>query len=142
MRKGSLLFRLAISTSLAVLLGSGIVALQRPTAQARWITAWGTSQQGLGMNEVTNATVRMIARVTISGESVRIRMDNTLGTAPLSIGKAYVGQRIQGATLAAGSNRQVVFFNKGASVMVRPAAVITSDPVPMIVLAQRDLAVS
>ena len=43
----------------------------------------------------------MIARVTISGDAVRIRLDNTFGTAPLSIGKAYVGQRIQGAALAA-----------------------------------------
>jgi lysophospholipase L1-like esterase len=141
MRKGPLLFKLAISAGLAVLLGSGIVALQRPTTPAGWITAWGTSQQGLGMNEVTNATVRVIARVTISGESVRIRLDNTFGTAPLSIGKAYVGQRIQGATLAAGSNRQV-FFNKSASVRVPASGSVTSDPVPMIVLAQQDLAVS
>ena len=61
------------------------------------------------MNAVTNTTVRMIARVTIAGDAVRIRLDNTFGTAPLSIGKAYVGQRIQGAALAPGSNRQVSF---------------------------------
>ena len=32
---------------------------------------------------LSNATVRMIARVTIAGEAVRIRLDNTFGTAPL-----------------------------------------------------------
>lgn len=73
-----------------------------------------TSQQTLGATAVSNATVRMIARVTIPGDAVRIRLDNAFGTVPLVIGKAYIGQRIQGAVLATGSNRPVV-FNKSAS---------------------------
>ena len=137
----SLLFRVAIVAGLAVVFGSGMVALQQPPASAKWITAWGTSQNGLGMSSVTNATVRMIARVTLSGEAVRIRLDNTFGTSALAIGKAYVGVRIQGATLAADSNRQL-FFSKSASVMIPPAGSVESDPVPMKVLAQQDLAVS
>jgi lysophospholipase L1-like esterase len=130
-----------ISAGVVLLLGSGTFALQGPTTSARWITAWGTSQQGLGTNAVTNATVRMIARVTISGESVRIRLDNTFGSVPLSIGKAYVGQRIQGAAVAPGSNRQVS-FNKSASVIIPAGGSVTSDPVRMSVLGQQDLAVS
>jgi lysophospholipase L1-like esterase len=123
------------------LLQSGTPAGQQPPAAGRWITAWGTSQQGLGQNGVTNTTVRMIARVTVSGEAVRIRLDNTFGTAPLTVGKAYVGERIQGAALAAGSNRQVL-FNDSARVIVPPRGSVTSDPVAMRVLAQQDLAVT
>ena len=93
------------------------------------------------MNAVSNTTVRMIARVTISGDAVRIRLDNTFGGAPLSIGKAYVGQRIQGAALAPGSNRQVS-FNKSAHVILPAGGSVTSDPVRINVLAQQDLAVS
>jgi lysophospholipase L1-like esterase len=117
------------------------VALQQPARSARWVTAWSTSQQTLGTTAISNATVRMIARVTIPGEAVRIRFDNAFGTAPLVIGKVYVGQRIQGATLAAGSNRQVV-FNKSASTTIPAGGTVTSDPVPMNVLAQQDLAVT
>jgi lysophospholipase L1-like esterase len=141
MTRTSLLFKVAIVAGLALVFGSGILALQQPPTSAKWITAWGTSQNGLGMTSVTNATVRMIARVTISGEAVRIRLDNTFGTSPLAIGKAYVGVRIQGAALADDSNRQV-FFNKSASVTVPPAGSVESDPVPMKVLARQDLAVS
>jgi lysophospholipase L1-like esterase len=72
---------------------------------------------------------------------VRVRLDNAYGTSPLSIGKAYVGQRIQGAALAANSNRQV-FFNKSAHVTVPAGGSVTSDPVPLRVMAQQDLAVS
>src|SRR5207249_746434 len=49
-----------------------------------WVTVWGASQQGLGEAKITNATVRMIARVTIPGDSIRIRLDNTFGTAPFT----------------------------------------------------------
>jgi lysophospholipase L1-like esterase len=79
--------------------------------------------------------------VTIAGEAVRIRLDNTFGTIPLAIGKAYVGQRIQGAALAAGSNRQVS-FSGAAKVIIPPGGSVESDPVPMTVLARQDLAVS
>ena len=126
---------------LAVFLDSGTAARQQPPAPERWITAWGTSQNGLGMNTVTNTTVRMIARVTVSGEAMRIRLDNTFGTTPLVVGRAYVGQRIQGAALATGSNRQV-FFNGSARALVLAGGTVTSDPVQMKVMAQQDLAVT
>ena len=93
------------------------------------------------MEAVSNTTVRMIARVTISGQAVRIRLDNTFGTSPLVIGKAYVGQRIQGAAVAPGSNRPIS-FNNSAGVTIPAGGSVTSDPVRMKVMAQQDLAVS
>jgi lysophospholipase L1-like esterase len=118
---------------------SGAAAQQRPSD--RWITAWGTSQQGLGTTAVSNATVRMIARVTIGGDAVRIRLDNAYGTTPLTIGAAFVGHRVQGAALAAGSNRPVR-FNQAKGVTIPAGGSVQSDPVAMKVLAQDDLAVS
>src|SRR5918994_950215 len=141
MKHAALSPTIALIAVLAVLMASGIAAQQQPPAAFRWITAWGTSQQGLGANAVTNTTVRMIARVTVGGDAVRIRLDNTFGTAPLTVGRAHVGQRIQGAALAAGSNRPV-FFNAAARVIVPPRGSVTSDPVPMHVLAHQDLAVT
>jgi lysophospholipase L1-like esterase len=122
------------------LLGTGIAASQQPTSE-RWITAWGTSQQNLASTTMTNSTVRMIARTTIAGEAVRVRLDNTFSTTPLAIGKAYVGTPIRGAALAAGSNRQL-FFNGAADVRIPPGGTVVSDRVPMLVLARQDLAVS
>jgi lysophospholipase L1-like esterase len=138
------LLKMATVAGVLLLTVSGMRAFQQPpapTPSARWITAWSTSQQTLGTTVVTNATVRMIARVTIPGEAVRIRLDNTFGTSALAIGRAYVGQRIQGAALATGSNRQIV-FNKSASTTVPAGGTVTSDPIPMSVLGQQDLAVS
>jgi len=130
-----------VVAGLALLLDSGTAAQQPPPASERWVTAWGTSQSGLGTDAMSNTTVRMMARVTVSGQAVRIRVDNTFGTSPLVIGKAYVGYRIQGAAVAPGSNRPVS-FNKSAGVTIPAGRSVTSDPVPMNVLAQQDLAVS
>ncbi len=111
------------------------------TEGTRWVTAWATSQQGLGTTRITNATVRMIARVTAGGESVRVRLDNTFGTDPLVIGAAYVGPVMRGAALTPGSNR-TVRFGGSPSVTVAPGGTVESDPVPMRVIARQDLAVS
>jgi lysophospholipase L1-like esterase len=131
----------AIGVAIAALLLWSSTAGARQQPADRWITAWGTSQNGLGMTTISNATVRMIARVTIPGTAIRIRLDNTYGTSPLTIGSAYVGQRIQGAALAAGSNRQV-FFNRAHTVTIPAGGSLISDPVAMKVLAHTDLAVS
>ena len=117
-------------------------ARARPaTKNGTWVTGWGTSQQALGDTQITNATVRMIARITIPGDSVRIRLDNTFGTEPVAIGHAYIGHRVQGAALAAGSNRPLT-FNGSSEVAVPPGGSTWSDPVRLSVLAQQDLAVS
>jgi lysophospholipase L1-like esterase len=138
MPRVSALLTTATVAGLVVLLGSGSVALQETP---HWITAWGTSHQTLGTAALTNATVRMIARVTIPGDAVRIRLDNTFGTDPLVIGNTYVGARIQGARLATGSNLQV-FFDGSPGVTIPPGGSVTSDSVPMRVLAFQDLGVS
>ena len=127
--------------ALALFFEGGLTAQQPTTGTDRWVTAWGTSQNGAGTNMVSDTTVRMIARVTIAGQAVRIRLENTFGGAPLSIGAAYIGERIQGAAVAPGSNRRIT-FNKSASVIVPTGGSVTSDPVRMNVLAQQDLAVS
>ena len=137
----SLLCRVGLVAVLALFLASGTTAQQPTPASERWVTAWGTSQNALGTNGVSNTTVRMIARVTIAGQAVRIRLDNTFGTSPLSIGAAFIGERIQGAAVAPGSNRRIT-FNKSTRVTVPAGGSVTSDLVRMSVLAQQDLAVS
>src|ERR1700732_3143888 len=62
-----------------------------------WTTAWGTSQQVLGQTRVSNATLRLIARVTAPDDAIRLRFDNTFGTAPVTFGKVSAGPR-QSAT--------------------------------------------
>src|ERR1700736_3395556 len=110
-------------------------------ANPAWVTAWATSQQGLGPTKISNATIRMIARVTVPGDGVRVRLDNTFGTAPVTFGKATIGLRARGPAVAVGLVKPVTFGGKD-SVSVAPAATVESDPVALHVEALQDVAVS
>src|SRR3989449_6389596 len=101
-----------------------------------WVTAWGASQQGLGEAKITNATVRMIARVTIPGDSIRIRLENTFGTAPVTFGSVTVAPRIQGPAVAAGLNKPVAFSGK-TSITIPAGGSVRSDPLTLHVDAQQ-----
>ena len=133
--------RLSVAAGLALLFATGLAALERQTPAPRWITAWATSQQGLGQDGVTDATVRLIARVTAGGDSVRVRLDNAYGTEPLQIGSAYIGQRQRGPALLSGSNTQARFAG-ATSVTIPAGGSVRSDPIQMTVVARQDLAVS
>src|SRR5262245_58992590 len=113
----------------------------QPTPAGRWRTAWATSQQTVGMSPIANTTLRLIARVTIGGDAVRIRLDNTYGKSPLTIGAASIGLRARGATITAGSS-QPVRFGGAATVTIPPGGTVRSDPMPLKVIPRQDLAVS
>jgi lysophospholipase L1-like esterase len=135
---GALIATLAVGAS-AWLLASSLRA--QSTSSPRWVTSWATSQQVRAEATVSNGTVRMIARTTIGGTRVRVRLDNTFGGEPLVIGRAFVGHRLRGALVAPGSNTAVLFNGK-PDVTVAPGGTVTSDAVPLRVLARQDLAVS
>src|SRR5271163_2881255 len=109
-----------------------------------WITAWGTSQQALGQARVSNATLRLIARVTAPGDAIRLRFDNSFGTAPVTFGKVSAGPRQSAnnpASISPGLLMPVTFAGQ-SSVTIAAGGSVTSDPIPLRVDAQEDLAVS
>jgi lysophospholipase L1-like esterase len=110
------------------------------TADSGWVTAWGTSQQGQGQTAIGNATVRMIARATLPGDSVRIRLDNTFGTTPVTFSHATVAPRVRGAAVAP-LIKTLSFAGKN-SVTIPAGGSVESDPAAIQVDAQQDLAVS
>ena len=58
-----------------------------------WVTSWSTSQQGLAQQPVANATLRLITRVTLPGDAVRVRLDNSFGTQPVTFSHATIAPR-------------------------------------------------
>ncbi len=131
---------LFVSATLALLLATSLAAVERQTS-SRWVTAWATSQQGLDQDGVTNATVRLIARVTAAGDSLRIRLDNGYGVEPLRIGSASIAHRMRGAALVPGTHHPLR-FDGDRGVTIPPGGSVQSDPVQLAVLARQDLAVS
>jgi lysophospholipase L1-like esterase len=109
--------------------------------RAAWRAAWGTSQQGLDPAVVADTTVRMIVRPTLSGSHVRVQLQNTFGTVPLSVGAASIAARANGALLVPGTVTALT-FGGSPSVIIPAGGAVSSDPVRFEAHAWQDLAVS
>lgn len=135
-----------IARLVAILLLTAMACLEQAHAQAQaaqWVAAWGRPFTGDGSTR-SNATVRNVARLTIGGDAVRIRLTNT-SASPMTIGAAYVARQLgpTGPALVAGSTRQITFNGGQPGVTIPPRTdFIYSDPVPYPVQAQQHLAVS
>src|SRR5260370_39576371 len=147
-RKGNVMSGGKLTTAVRAFAYLSIVLLctpafaDEPGGPWHWVTAWGTSQQpNVPAATVSNATVREFARVTIPGQLIRIRLDNTFGPAAVTIGRASAAHRVQGALVAAGSTPRVT-FGGSASVAIPQGGSVLSDPVALTFHAWHDLAVS
>ena len=107
-----------------------------------WVGTWATSpapsETGVGFN---NHTLRMHPRVSIGGDTLRVRVSNAYGHGKLAIGAAYVGIRDKGPAVVPGSERQLTFGGSG-SATVAAGALVISDSVTLDVKPLADLAVT
>lgn len=131
-----------IVIALIAALGLGVAGIAE-AKKAQWVAAWGFSIQGLApaTTVVMNETVRMIARPTISGGLVRVRLDNTFGTVPLTIDAASIAYRNNGAQLVPGTVRPLT-FGGSTSVTIAAGQGVYSDAVSFVARAWEDVAVS
>ncbi len=139
--------------------------------ELQWVGTWATSPQSTNAITFSNQTLRMIVRVSVGGEQVRVRFSNAYGTQPLVIGAAHLALRapctliytgytynpgppavqplppggtcatVAGSAIVPGSDR-VLTFGGSTSTKVYPGAVMVSDPVELEVPDLADLAVS
>src|SRR5690349_17056321 len=103
-----------------------------------WATAPAPSEAGVGFN---NHTLRMCPRVSIAGDTLRVRVSNAYGHGKLAIGAAYVGLRDKGPAVVPGSERQLT-FGGADSATVAAGALVISDSVQFNVPPLADLAVT
>jgi lysophospholipase L1-like esterase len=119
----------------------------------RWVAAWSAAPGEPGPDTIDaifgndhsrsfeNQTIREIARVSVGGKKVRVRLSNAFGTAPLRIGAARVALRRSGASIWPLTDRRLT-FSGNASIVVPAGAVAVSDAVDLDVPGASDLAVS
>jgi lysophospholipase L1-like esterase len=106
-----------------------------------WVGTWTTTPapvEGVALND---QTLRMIARVSIGGRSLRVRLSNAYETHRLAIGVARLALRGDGAAIVSGSDR-LLTFDGSQSTNIAAGALAVSDPVDLDVPPLADVAVS
>jgi lysophospholipase L1-like esterase len=103
---------------------------------------WAASLEGVH-GVAPDATVRQIARVSVAGVGIRVRLGNPFGSAPVQVRNAWLGKTVApgSARLVPGSNHRLTFHGS-RTVTIVPGQEVVSDSVPIAVDAQQDLAVS
>jgi lysophospholipase L1-like esterase len=125
-------------------------AKPKPTQQ-RWVGTWassplldahaGNAEQLAAPSERPGVTLREVVRVSMGGETVRVRFSNLCGTGPLVISAASIAQTLKDAAIVEGSSKPLSFHGK-PSVTIPPGALVLSDPVPFKLAPLSDATVS
>lgn len=133
----------------------------------RWIPTWTTAQQlvrfptqqatpGAALTSppfvanapppppiptLRNQTVRMVARSSIGGRRVRVKLANMFNGALAEIGAVHIALRDKDAGIVPSSDRALT-FGGAPTIKIPPGAVVVSDPVDLVIPPLADLAVS
>jgi lysophospholipase L1-like esterase len=93
------------------------------------------------LQTLNNQTVRMIARTSIGGRRVRIKLANAFNGTPVQIGSAHIAVRDKDSAIVSSTDRTLSFSGK-TSFRMTPGMVVVSDPVDLTVPPLADMAVS
>ncbi len=149
---------LARRAVLAFVLGAGLAAVPAARAdgdllgflpQRQWVESWAASPQepvdpltgGTPMS-FSDQTIREVVRLSTGGRTLRIRLTNEYGTAPVTIGAVHVALANGNGGIVPGSDRIVTFSGGSASVTISASAPALSDPITFPVSGLTSLAIS
>lgn len=115
----------------------------------RWVGAWSSAQlapdakNSLAPEDYPNATLRQVVRVSIGGDTLRVKLSNLFGTQPLTIDAARIAVSAAPATarIAPATDRPLT-FSASARVTIPAGGETWSDPVKLKVAPLAHLAIS
>ncbi|MEV6967002.1 SGNH/GDSL hydrolase family protein [Hamadaea sp. NPDC051192] len=141
--------RAVVGSSVAVLAAVASLALATSTAGAEarredthWTAAWtasmiaaspplfGQGPDNWSLDGFTDQSVRQVVRVTRGGSTLRVRLSNAYGSAPLAVAGASVGVARDGASVKPGTMHTVT-FDRSPSTVIPAGREAASDVVPM-----------
>ena len=105
-----------------------------------WVPSWGASPSDPTL-PLSDQTVREHVRLSLGGDSIRLRLSNRFGTQSLIVGAVRVALQDNGPAVVPGTDREVTFYGS-PSVTIPPGAQIVSDAVNLSIAPLQELAVS
>jgi lysophospholipase L1-like esterase len=107
-----------------------------------WVGTWTATPAPAEGISLSAPTIRMFPRISIGGDTIRVRLSNAAGMSDLVIASTHVAQRGGGiAAIRPGTDRTVTFNGRPAA-KISAGAFVISDPVKLAVKPLEDLAVS
>jgi lysophospholipase L1-like esterase len=112
-----------------------------------WIGTWSAAPQlveprnmpplpGLAHN-----TLRQIVRVSLGGDSLRLRFSNEFSKKPVTLNAVRIARSKGGGVIDTATDKELK-FNKNPEVTIAPGVAVTSDPIHFVFNSLSDLAIT
>ena len=108
---------------------------------SHWVGTWAATPAPADGVALSSPTIRMFPRISIGGDTIRVRLSNAGGQGDLVIASTHVALRAPGPGMRPETDR-IITFNGSATVKIPAGAFAISDPVSLTVAPLDDLAVS
>ncbi len=114
-----------------------------------WVGTWAASQQvpepanALSADDLRDVTLRQIVHLTVGGETLRVRMSNVFGTAPLHLTSVHIAHPLlpSEAKIDVATDKALTFVGK-SDIVIPAGAEYISDPITYPVAALSDLTIT
>ncbi|HNS74568.1 MAG TPA: SGNH/GDSL hydrolase family protein, partial [bacterium] len=112
-----------------------------------WVGTWSTAPQLVETNNnppapgLTSNTLRQILRVSIGGDTLRMRFSNEFSSAPVTLQRVLIAASAGGGVIDPATERPLL-FQGGNTVTIPPGLAATSDPFPFSLQPRMELAVT
>ncbi|MBN2349774.1 MAG: SGNH/GDSL hydrolase family protein [Bacteroidales bacterium] len=112
-----------------------------------WVGTWSTAPQLVEPRNMppapglSNNTLRQVVRVSIGGDSLRVRFTNTFSTSPVTMKAVQIAVSTGGSTIDVSTGKELK-FNGRPDFTMSPGVSITSDPFSFDLEPRMDLAIT
>ncbi|MBU3821679.1 SGNH/GDSL hydrolase family protein [Flavobacteriaceae bacterium XHP0103] len=115
--------------------------------QTKWVGTWATAPQLVEPHNMppepglTNNTIRQIVRVSIGGDSIRLRFNNEFSKSPVTMKAVQIAVSVDSSVINTGTIKELK-FNGSTEVTMQPGTAITSDALAFPLKPRMDLAIT
>jgi lysophospholipase L1-like esterase/peptidoglycan/xylan/chitin deacetylase (PgdA/CDA1 family) len=132
-----------------VLSAVGVFPVEATETMPHWVASWAASQyepepqNRLPPEELRDATLRQVVHLSLGGTTLRVRLSNVVGTAPLHITATHVARALSpGSSAIDPTSDTAVTFAGEAAVTIPAGADYVSDPITFSAADLSDMAVT
>ena len=116
-------------------------------AAQKWVGTWSTAPQLVEPGNMppspglTNNSLRQVVRVSIGGDTLRVRFSNEFSTSGVTMKSVQIAVSTGGSTIDTSTNEELK-FDGNSEVTMNAGAAATSDPIAFNLMPRMDVAIT
>ncbi len=112
-----------------------------------WVGTWSTAPQLVEPHNMppepglSHNTLRQVVRVSLGGDSLRIRFSNEFSTSPVTLAAVHIAVSAGGSTIDPNTDKTLRFDGEPQTIM-KPGGAVTSDPFRFVLKPRSDVTIT